>query len=57
VNYQGRKIPVTFAAGWAGYERGETPEQFLERADKALYADKRAPKARAPAVPAAHPGK
>lgn len=45
VDYQGHKIPVTFSAGWVGYEIGETPEQFLERADKTLYADKRAKKA------------
>jgi diguanylate cyclase (GGDEF)-like protein len=42
------KIPVSFSAGWVGYESGETPEQFLERADKTLYADKRARKAQAP---------
>jgi len=41
VNFQGQKIPVTFAAGWVGYEHGETPEQFVERADQTLYADKR----------------
>ena len=45
VDYQGHKIPVTFSAGWVGFEIGETPEQFLERADKTLYADKRAKKA------------
>ncbi len=49
VDYGGRKIPVSFSAGWVGYERGETPEQFLERADQTLYADKRARKARAQA--------
>jgi diguanylate cyclase (GGDEF)-like protein len=42
------QIPVSFSAGWVGYESGETPEQFLERADKILYADKRARKAQAP---------
>lgn len=52
VNYRGEKIPVTFSAGWVGYERGETPEQFLERADQLLYADKRARKARAAEIPA-----
>ena len=46
VDYRGEKIPVSCSAGWVGYERGETPEQFLERADKTLYADKRARKAR-----------
>jgi diguanylate cyclase (GGDEF)-like protein len=48
VEFGGHKIPVSFSAGWVGYESGETPEQFLERADKTLYAEKRAQKALAP---------
>ena len=44
VNYQGQKIPVEFSAGWVGYAREETPQQFLERADQTLYANKRASK-------------
>lgn len=48
VEFGGHKIPVSFSAGWVGYESGETPEQFLERADQILYADKRARKANAP---------
>lgn len=44
VDQQGEKIAVTFSAGWAGYRQGETPEQMLERADQALYADKRGQK-------------
>ena len=51
VHHQGQTIPVHFSAGWVGYERGETPEQFLERADQTLYADKRARKARTLTVP------
>ncbi len=51
VEYQGHKIPVTFSAGWVSYESGETTEQFLERADRTLYADKQARKAGDP-VPA-----
>ncbi len=47
VEFGGHKIPVSFSAGWVGYESGETPEQFLERADQILYADKRARKANA----------
>ncbi len=55
VEYHGQRIPVSCSAGWVGYQRGETPEQFLERADQTLYADKRARKARArQQVPAAH---
>jgi len=42
----GQKIPIRFSAGWVGYERGETTEQFLDRADRTLYADKRARKGR-----------
>jgi diguanylate cyclase (GGDEF)-like protein len=44
--YNGQKIPIRFSAGWVGYETGETTEQFLERADRILYAEKRAAKTR-----------
>jgi diguanylate cyclase (GGDEF)-like protein len=37
-------IEVTFSAGWAGCVAGETPAQILERADRALYAEKRGEK-------------
>jgi len=40
IEASGNRIPVTFAAGWVEYRTGESPEQFLERADHALYADK-----------------
>lgn len=46
VTFQGTRIPVEFSAGCVGYRRNETPEEFLERVDKELYADKRASKAR-----------
>src|SRR6185437_10297626 len=49
VEYEGKKIAVSSAAGWAGYENGEAPEQLLERADKALYATKREQQGRASA--------
>ena len=42
--YAGTKIPICFSAGWVGYENGETTEQFLERADRTLYAEKRSGK-------------
>jgi diguanylate cyclase (GGDEF)-like protein len=42
----GQKISVPFSVGWVGYEPGESTENFLERADRTLYADKRAKKAR-----------
>ena len=46
VDYNGQKIPIRFSAGWVGYQLGETTEQFLERADRTLYAEKRAGKLR-----------
>jgi diguanylate cyclase (GGDEF)-like protein len=44
VNYAGHMIPVQYSAGWVGYEPGESPEKFLERADRLLYANKRSGK-------------
>jgi diguanylate cyclase (GGDEF)-like protein len=44
VNYAGNVIPVQYSAGWVGYESGESPEMFLERADRLLYANKRSSK-------------
>jgi predicted signal transduction protein with EAL and GGDEF domain len=44
--YAGTKISIQFSAGWVGYERGESTEQFLERADRTLYAEKRLSKKR-----------
>lgn len=52
-NYQGHKIPVTFSAGWVGYQAGESPQEFLGRADETLYTEKRAGKATAGQAPAA----
>ena len=46
IEYAGTRIPFHFSAGWVGYEKGETPEQFLERADRILYAEKRMAKPR-----------
>ena len=42
VEYDGNKMPVTFAAGWKDYTIGETAQEFMKRTDEALYADKRA---------------
>jgi diguanylate cyclase (GGDEF)-like protein len=47
VEWDGRNIPVCFSAGTVGYEQGETTEEFLERADRTLYAEKRAVKVQA----------
>ena len=46
VVYEGHTIPICFSAGWVGYEQGESTEQFLARADRTLYAEKRAAKTR-----------
>lgn len=34
------RIPLTFSAGWADYNPGETPEELLKRADVALHVNK-----------------
>ena len=52
--YAGAKIPISFSAGWVGYEKGETTEQFLERADRTLYAEKRSGKKRQSEALAVH---
>lgn len=44
IEYDGKKIDISFACGWADYQPGETPQQLLKRADDALYADKRSSK-------------
>ena len=42
VNHDGRSIPVTASIGVAALRAGESIEQWLSRADKALYEAKRA---------------
>ena len=34
-------LKISYAAGWADYIPGESPEELLGRADKALYVNKR----------------
>jgi diguanylate cyclase (GGDEF)-like protein len=47
IEYAGEKIRCRFSRGWTDYRPGETPQELLNRADEALYADKRAAKAKA----------
>jgi len=35
------KVAFSYSAGWTDYQIGETPPQFLGRADQAVYAQKR----------------
>ena len=37
----GQTVPLSFSAGWANYISYESAEELLQRADKALYANKR----------------
>jgi len=41
IEVEGKQIPFAFSAGWTEYRQGERPEQLLERADSALYAEKK----------------
>lgn len=45
VNFQGVRLRVEFSSGVATYAAPESGAEFLERADQALYSDKRARKA------------
>jgi len=52
IQFGGATVPIRFSAGWVGYEKGESLEQFLERADRTLYSEKRAAKELAKRGPA-----
>lgn len=41
IDFEGRSIDLRFSAGWTDYLPGESAETVLERADAALYANKR----------------
>lgn len=53
--YEGQKIPCRFSRGWADYKLGETPQQLIDRADAALYADKRSRNASIPTMSSSKP--
>ncbi|MGH9573430.1 MAG: GGDEF domain-containing protein [Candidatus Acidiferrales bacterium] len=46
VTYEGQHVPCRFSRGWVDYRPGETSEEFMKRADNALYANKRLGKAK-----------
>lgn len=46
IDFDGEKLPVLFSAGWADYFPGESPSEFIHRADLALYENKRRPEKR-----------
>ncbi|MEP4547228.1 MAG: diguanylate cyclase [Saccharospirillum sp.] len=39
-NFQGKPVQITFSAGVSAYRNGESADQWLHRADEALYASK-----------------
>ncbi|MFY9804127.1 MAG: GGDEF domain-containing protein [Candidatus Acidiferrales bacterium] len=43
-DFNGDKIKLHFSRGWTDYKSGETSQEFLQRADMALYENKRAGK-------------
>lgn len=49
IQYDHERIDCRFSRGWADFRPGETAEEFLRRADTALYEHKRARKATAKA--------
>jgi hypothetical protein len=55
IDWGKEKLAVASAAGWAGYEKGETPADLIERAERSLYANKRKQieSASPPAIPSA----
>ncbi len=44
IQVEGAKLRPTFSCGWTDYQNGETQQEFIERADKALYVNKRSDK-------------
>lgn len=44
VEYEHEKVDCRFSRGWTDFRPGETAQQFLKRADAALYENKRAGK-------------
>jgi diguanylate cyclase (GGDEF)-like protein len=51
VQYGREKVECHFSRGWADFRAGETAEEFLGRADAALYENKRARKRESKSLP------
>lgn len=52
VEAQGKRLPITFAAGWREYEYGDSATDLLKEADRQLYLNKAAVKTSKYPVPA-----
>jgi len=52
VEISGEMIPVEFSAGWKEYEFGQTSQELIEAADRALYENKRGTRPAPASVPA-----
>lgn len=46
ISYEGEQIPCRFSRGWVDYRSGETSQEFMKRADDALYSNKRLSKSK-----------
>jgi diguanylate cyclase (GGDEF)-like protein len=44
VTYDGTHVPCRFSRGWVDFQPGETANEFMKRADDALYTNKRTSK-------------
>jgi diguanylate cyclase (GGDEF)-like protein len=51
ITYDGMHVPCRFSRGWVDYRPGETAQDFMKRADDALYANKRAGKLKTQRLP------
>jgi diguanylate cyclase (GGDEF)-like protein len=47
ITYEGLHVPCRFSRGWVDYRPGESAQEFMKRADDALYANKRSGKSKA----------
>jgi diguanylate cyclase (GGDEF)-like protein len=50
VQLDGKKLPISLAAGWKAYEPGDRVEELIEAADRRLYYNKEIVKRREPVI-------